>query len=169
MSAFPGIYLHGSGLTLTPKARNHQIQEIWIHRNREIAKKKLLLGTTKMVQGFKSKGGSGRPGMSMKKVQKAKKAQVKQAKYAKKGSSLKLPKNHNRDEALDDQLLSREIAKASEKKTAGKLLQNGSHLKMTDLTQKGKEVNREAKRLLLKKKVSRVEEKIKVIQAKQER
>jgi len=167
VSAFPGIYLHGSGFDAeSPQSPNPGNMDSSKSRNR---KKKVAFGTTKMVQGFKSKGGSGRPGMSMKKVQKAKKAQVKQAKYAKKGSSLKLPKNHNRDEALDDQLLSREIAKASEKKTAGKLLQNGSHLKMTDLTQKGKEVNREAKRLLLKKKVSRVEEKIKVIQAKQER
>jgi hypothetical protein len=83
-------------------------------------------------------------------------------KKVKKGNSFQIPKRNgvNRDEALDDSLLSKEIAKASEKKCAAKLIQNGSKLAMNDLRAKGKEMNRDARREKLVKKVGRVDAKI---------
>ena len=63
-------------------------------------------------------------------------------------------------EAKDERALSKEIARASESKVAAKLLQNGSKLNMNDLMSKGKEINREKRRNELKKKVSKVDQKI---------
>lgn len=122
-----------------------------------------------MVQGGNKKH-AGRP-MAVKKsatgsakvMKKMKKAQ-----QAKKGNPLQLPKNRFRDEALDDRELSKAIGKASEQKIAAKVIQDGVKLKLTDVLQKGKELNREERRKLLKKKVGRVAEKLKELEARAE-
>ena len=122
-----------------------------------------------MAQGFKKAGG-GRPGKLNKgnNSRKAVKAQQRK-KEVKKGNPLQIPKRKFRDEALDDRLLSKEIAKASEQKVAAKLIQSGTKLIMTDLKAKGKELNREQRRDTLKKKVGRVDQKIQTLIDKAER
>ena len=110
-----------------------------------------------MAQGFKNKGSS-RP-VKKSKGSLIRKAQANRGKMNK-GSVVKLPKKHFVLEAKDDRALSKEIAKASESKVAAKLLQNGSKLAMTDLMSKGKQINREKRRNELKKKVSKVDQKI---------
>lgn len=87
----------------------------------------------------------------------------------KKGAQVKLPKSNFRNEAIDDRSLSREIAKASEKNVAAKLLQGGGRVFTQDILLKAKEVNRDLKRSQVKKKVGRVEEKLKVLEAAEEK
>lgn len=110
-----------------------------------------------MVQGFKknnaNKGTS--PKSSIKK-------QVKPSKV-KKGSSLKLPNGKFREAALQDRALSKAIDKANEKKVAAKLLQAGGKLSTTDIKAAGKELNKDLKRKMLKRKLTRVEEKLQQI------
>ncbi len=92
----------------------------------------------------------------------------KKALQAKKGNPLQLPKNQFRDEALDDRALSKEIGKASEQKLAAKVIQDGVKLKLSDILQKGKELNKEQRRKQHKKKVGRVQEKLRELEAKAE-
>jgi hypothetical protein len=87
------------------------------------------------------------------------------------GNPLHLPKNSYRDEAILDRQLSKAIDKASEQKVAAKVIQGGGRLGLQDVMQKGKELNRETKRSMVKKKIGRVEEKLnqlKEIAAKEE-
>ncbi len=120
-----------------------------------------------MAQGLGKKP-SGRP-MQLKKASAASAKMVKKLKrekQAKKGNPLQLPKNTFRDEALDDRALSRAIDKASEQKVAAKVIQDGGKLKLADVVQKGKELNREERRKMLKKKVGRVQEKLQELEEK---
>ena len=64
------------------------------------------------------------------------------------------------NEAIMDRKLSKAIDKSNEQKVASKLIQDGGRLGLSDVMQKGKELNRENKRALVKKKVGRVEEKL---------
>ena len=86
--------------------------------------------------------------------------QIHKSKQAKKGNPIELPKNSFRNEAIMDRQLSRAIDKASEQKVASKLVQDGGKIGLKDVLQKGKELNRENKRKLVKRKVGRVEEKL---------
>ena len=117
-----------------------------------------------MVQGFKKSAGGASGGNAKNKARSA----AKKGAIAKKGSVLKLPTGKFRDQALDDRALSKAIDKANEKKVAAKLLQSGGRMTTADLMQKGKEASREARRKQLKRKLTRVEEKLKVMQAKEE-
>ena len=123
-----------------------------------------------MAQGFKSKSGGIQRKKAAPNSRKALKA-VARKKAVKKGNPMKLPKANNmwRNDAIDDRNLSKAIAKASEQKVAAKLIQDGAKLTMTDLKAKGKELNRQQRRDQLKKKVTRVDEKIAKIVEKQER
>lgn len=91
------------------------------------------------------------------------------AKEAKKGSTLKLPKGKFREAALDDRELTKEIGKDIERKVASKLIQGGGRLELKDVYQKGKEINKELRRNEVKKKLTRVEEKLKELKEKAER
>jgi hypothetical protein len=93
---------------------------------------------------------------------------IKNAQKVRKGAPVQLPKGKFRDDALDDRALSRAIDKASEQKVASKVIQDGGKIKLNDVLQKGKEMNRDLKRKLLKKKVGRVEEKLKQLEQKAE-
>ena len=122
-----------------------------------------------MAQGFKPRGG-GKPGLKKGNNNiKAVKAQQKK-KVVKKGNPVQMPKRGmNYDEAHDERLLSKEIARASEQQCSAKLIQSGSKLTLTDLRNKGKELNRETRRDELKKKVGVVDAKIAKLIKKQER
>lgn len=123
-----------------------------------------------MVQGLGKKPSGGRP-MQLKKASSASAKivkKLKKEKQAKKGNPLQLPKHTFRDEALDDRALSKAIDKASEQKVAAKVIQDGGKLKLNDVVQKGKELNREERRKMVKKKVGRVQEKLKALEAKAE-
>lgn len=119
-----------------------------------------------MVQGGK-KISNIRPGEVKKSTNSAKvMKKVKREQQAKKGNPLKLPRTHFRDEALDDRELSKAIDKSNEQKMAAKALQSGMRVGTKDLLAKGKELNREERRKLLKNKVSRVEEKLRELERK---
>jgi imidazoleglycerol phosphate synthase glutamine amidotransferase subunit HisH len=121
-----------------------------------------------MVQGGK-KISNIRPGEIKKSGNSAKVQKVIRKQHkAKKGTPLQLPKGKFHDEAFTDRLLSKAIDKANEQKMAAKALQSGVRVGMKDLLTKGKELNRESKRKLLKNKVGRVEEKLKELEQKAE-
>ena len=92
--------------------------------------------------------------------------QIKRDKHTKVGSTLKLPKDGNkfRDKALEDRFVSKEIGKQAEQRTAAKLIQGGGKMLLKDLVQKGKELNKETRRSQVKKKLGRVEEKLKELE-----
>ena len=120
-----------------------------------------------MVQGsLKLKGGSAGGGSSKSKISGKMLKQIKQNKYTKVGATLKLPKNGNkfRDHALEDRFVSKEIGKQAEQRTAAKLIQGGGKMLLKDLVQKGKELNKETRRSQVKKKLGRVEEKLKELE-----
>ena len=121
-----------------------------------------------MVQGTKKISGS-RPG-AVKKTNAAKvQKKLHKASQAKKGNAMQLPKGKFRDEALDDRTLTKAIDKSIEKKITAKLLQGGGKVKSQDLLQSGKELAKENRRSMVKKKVGRVEEKLKLLTEKAER
>ena len=123
-----------------------------------------------MVQGAKKLAG-GRPGSaknSTANVAKAARKALKVKQKAKKGNPLQLPKGRFRDEAIDDHTLSRAIDKASEQKVAAKFLQGGGKLGLKDVMQSGKELNKEKRRSMVKRKVGRVEEKLNALKLKSE-
>ena len=84
----------------------------------------------------------------------------KNVKITRLGMPLQLPKTLFREEALDNRILSKAISVASEKKVAAKLLQAGGKITTNDIKAKGKELARELRRALVKKKVGRVEAKL---------
>ena len=61
------------------------------------------------------------------------------------------------------------IDKANEQKVAAKLIQGGGKLATKDIMQRGKELNKEQRRSQVKKKLSRVEEKLRDLKDKAER
>lgn len=125
-----------------------------------------------MVQGTSKKSKSnGRPGAAQKSKNAAKyKKVIANEMRAKVGSSTKMPKRGNfKDEAATDKALSKAIDKASEQKVAAKFIQGGGKMSTTDLMQKGKELNKTTRRAQVKKKLTRVEEKLKGLKEKAER
>lgn len=123
-----------------------------------------------MVQGGGKKLSNLRPGEVKKTSKNSAKfqKQIKRQQVVKKGAPTQLPKNLFRDEALDDHALSKAIAKSCEQKIAAKAVADGSKMVLTDILQKGKELNREEKRKQLKKKVGRVQEKLQELERKAE-
>lgn len=113
-----------------------------------------------MVQG--SKKLSSRPGLkNVATSAKVNQKIMKLKKKAKKGNPLQLPRSGKfRDEAIDDRNLSKAIDKASESKVAAKLVQGGGKIKIKEIMQQGKEINKDLRRSMVKKKVGRVEEKL---------
>eukprot|EP01041_Mallomonas_annulata_P010389 gene10389-21668_t len=99
---------------------------------------------------------------------KSKKAEAK-SKTVQKGNPRQLPKSLFRNEALDDRDLSKAINKSSEQKVAAKLIQGGGALRTSDIRQSGKELNREHRRSVVKRKLTRIEEKLKDLQAKSDK
>ena len=123
-----------------------------------------------MAQGLGKKPSNKRPG-DIKKTNKnsAKfQKQIKREQIVKKGAPTQLPKNGFRNEALDDRDLSRAINKVNEQKIAAKCIQDGGKIVLNDIRQKGKELSREERRKQVKKKVGRVEEKLRALEAKAE-
>ena len=120
----------------------------------------MVQGSVKLSKSSSSSG-SGRMKMSGKLLK-----QLKKDKYTKVGATLKLPKNGNkyRDKALEDRFVSKEIGKQAEQRTAAKLIQGGGKMLLKDLVQKGKELNKETRRSQVKKKLGRVEEKLKELE-----
>jgi hypothetical protein len=112
-----------------------------------------------MVQsGFKAKSGNNKP--TKNKSSKCVAKFSKSVKLTRLGNPLQLPKSNFRDEALDARALSKAIDISNEKKVAAKLLQGGGKLTTSDIKSKGKELAKELRRNLLKKKVGRVEQKL---------
>jgi hypothetical protein len=118
-----------------------------------------------MVQGAKKL--ASRPMGKVGKVAKARKDHN-DKKKTKKGNPLQLPKNNFRDQAIDDHTLSKAIDKASEQKMAAKFIQGGGKLGLKDVMQAGKDLNKEKRRSMVKRKIGRVEEKLNVLKAKSE-
>eukprot|EP01040_Poterioochromonas_malhamensis_P001534 gene1534-1624_t len=94
--------------------------------------------------------------------------QIKRQQQAKKGAPVQLRKDNFHLEALDERDLSKAIAKSCEQKIAAKAIADGGKMVLTDILQKGKELNRELKRSQLKKKVGRVQEKLNELERKAE-
>jgi hypothetical protein len=119
-----------------------------------------------MVQGSVKMAASAKP----KKVNSAKNTKrIANAGKTKKGSSLKLPNNRFRYEAMEERRLTKAIDKANEQKVAAKLIQGGERIGTTDIMKKGKELNKELRRSQVKKKLTRVEEKLEALKDKAER
>ena len=97
-----------------------------------------------MAQGtFKKPSGSKPP----KKANSAKlKQRLEKAKQARKGQTRIMPNNSWRDEAMDNHSLSKAIDKKNEKIIASKVIQSSGKLAMSDLSQKGKEGNKERRK-----------------------
>ena len=131
-----------------------------------------------MVQGSRKVGGSGgsRPqnGAAAKSVNLAS-AKLKQKQHkklmAKVGNPTAVPKKktHYNLDYIEETHLSKVIDKANEQKMAAKIIQDGGHLSTMDLKQKGKALNKEQRRSQVKRKLTRVEEKLRDLKAKAER
>lgn len=88
------------------------------------------------------------------------KKQVLNAIKVKKGNPLKVPSTHFRKEVLEERELTKAISKSVEQKVAAKLIQGGGKLGLKDIMQKGKELSRDLRRKQVKRKKSRMEEKL---------
>ena len=115
-----------------------------------------------------AQGGLNKRKMGKKVVRNTKSAKVQQKimkakKNTKSGLATKLPNKAFRGEAMMDRQLSKEIGKKCEKIVSAKLVQTGAKLSLSDLQAKGKDLARDIRRKQVKKKVSRVEEKLKVM------
>lgn len=119
-----------------------------------------------MVQGLLKKKGSS--GVKKPDGARAKKA-LQKSKAVTKGNPKQLPKKNFLNEALDDRDLTKAICRASEQKVAAKLIQGGGVLSSNELRKKGKELNKEIRRDQVKKKLTRVEEKLKDLKEKAEK
>lgn len=122
-----------------------------------------------MAQGGK-KLSNARPGAIKKSGNSAKAVKaVKRDQKARKGNPTQAPKGRRRDDdTLDDMALSKAIDKSNEAKMSAKALQSGNRVGMKDLLAGGKELNREARRKVVKARVGRVEGKLKELEAKAE-
>jgi phage pi2 protein 07 len=119
-----------------------------------------------MVQGNVKKSKSARPVVKNERSAKVVQKIMKEKKLTSKGGGRTyLPNNKFRDEAIMDRQISQAINKSNEQKIAARVIQDGGKMKASDLVQKGKELNREQRRSQVKKKVSRVEEKLKTLRA----
>jgi Skp family chaperone for outer membrane proteins len=124
-----------------------------------------------MVQGSGKKSSASRPGEIRKSAKTSAKFQnkiKKQQTKLKKGTPVQLRKDNFHLEALDERDLTRAINRSNEQKIAAKVISQGGKLKLNDIKEQGKELNRETKRKLLKKKVSRVQEKLVELEKKAE-
>lgn len=115
-----------------------------------------------MVQGLKKHKKSGATVRDKTSTAKFEKARL-NAKKVKKGAPLALPKGSYRNEAVLDRQLSKAIDVANEQKVAAKVVQDGGRLSLNDVMQKGKDLNRENKRSLVKRKIGRVEQKLNIL------
>ncbi len=118
-----------------------------------------------MAQGLKKHAGGQRANKAYNSAKNVKRRM--QDMKVKKGSSTKEPNKYT-DESLADHSLTRAIDKANEQKVAAKLIQDGGRVKLTDVMKVGKDLNREKRRDLVKKKLTRVEDKLKTLRAKAE-
>jgi hypothetical protein len=123
-----------------------------------------------MPQGVKKLGA--RPGKAKANSAKVKQKIQKLKAKTKKGN----PSLHGKDrigtkqDFIEEKQLSKAIDQANEAKCAAKLLQSGGMLAtLKDTTKKGKELNKEKRRSQVKKKVGRVEEKLKALQVEAEK
>ena len=117
-----------------------------------------------MVQGYKKNSGGGKPAKSQNSNSaKHVKQRVNQIKV-RKGAPLKPPK-HMSSDALEEMELSRAIDKSNEQKVAAKLIQDGKKIALCDIMTRGKELNRENRRSQVKRKLTRVEEKLQELKA----
>ncbi len=123
-----------------------------------------------MPQGLKKLGG--RPGKSNANSAKIKHKLQKLKAKTKKGN----PSPHGRDrigtkeDLVEEKQLSRAIDRANEAKCAAKLLQSGGMLAtLKETTKEGKELNKEKRRSQVKKKVGRVEGKLKQLKEEAEK
>jgi hypothetical protein len=124
------------------------------------------LGSLDMVQGSMKivGGGKSKKMNSAKMKNKLAKAKAK----TKKGNPSKHGKDRigSKEDFAEEKILTKAIDKANEAKCAAKLLQSGGMLAtLRDATEKGKDLNKEKRRAQVKKKVGRVEEKLKELQA----
>mmetsp|Transcript_5025 Transcript_5025/g.7679 ORF Transcript_5025/g.7679 Transcript_5025/m.7679 type:complete len:126 (+) Transcript_5025:75-452(+) len=121
-----------------------------------------------MAQGSMKKRAT-KPVARSQKSAKITKQILKAKKKTKKGSSVQLPNSKFREEAELDRRLSQAINKSNEQKIAAKVIQAGGKIGTSDIMQRGKELSKEQRRSQVKKKVTRVEEKLKAITEKAER
>lgn len=121
-----------------------------------------------MVQGVKKFSG-GNASRKAETAAKAVKQQRHNASKTKKGAPRQLPKGQFRNLALDDHDLTKAIDKSNEVKIAAKLIQDGGRVGLTDIMQRGKVLNKENRRSQVKKKLTRVEEKLEALKEKAEK
>jgi hypothetical protein len=122
-----------------------------------------------MAQGLSKMGG--KPSKKMNSAKQKQKVQKAKAK-TKKGNPSLYGKDRigTKQDFVEEKQLSRAIDKANEAKCAAKLLQSGGSLStLKDTVQAGKDLNKEKRRKQVKKKVGRVEEKMKALKAEQEK
>lgn len=117
-----------------------------------------------MVQGGKKLSG-GRPGALKKENSAKQKRFLANAQKVKKGNALQLPKKHFVAEALENRDITKAIGKSIEQKLAAKVIQNGGHIGLRDVMQKGKELSKELRRKEVKKRKTRVELKLEELKA----
>jgi hypothetical protein len=92
---------------------------------------------------------------------------MKAKKKARKGNPLAMPSasSNFHEEADLDRRLTQAINKSNEQKIAAKVIQAGQKMGTSDLTQRGKELSKAQRRAQVKRKVSRVEEKLNSLKA----
>jgi hypothetical protein len=78
------------------------------------------------------------------------------------------PQKKKTDTVLEEEELTKAIDKSNELKVAAKLIQGGGRVNLVDIMKGGKEINREQRRQQVKKKETRVEEKLKALETKAE-
>ena len=118
-----------------------------------------------MVQGTSQKKSINRPVAKKLNSAKVTKQVIKSKKQTPRARGVTLPSVNNRfrEEAEMDRKLTQAINKSNEQKVAARLIQSGNKIATTDLLQKGKELSKKQRRDQVKKKVSRVEEKLQAL------
>ena len=120
-----------------------------------------------MDQGLKRLGSrGGQVSKSKSATAKAAKQKVRDQKI-RKGNPTQLPKKRTGD-ILDDIALTKAIDKSNTEKVAAKLIQDGGRVSLLDIMKGGKDINREKRRDQVKKKLTRVEDKLKQLREKAE-
>ena len=120
-----------------------------------------------MAQGLKRLGSrGGQVSKSKSATAKAAKQKVRDQKI-RKGNPTQLPKKRTGD-ILDDIALTKAIDKSNTEKVAAKLIQDGGRVSLLDIMKGGKDINREKRRDQVKKKLTRVEDKLKQLREKAE-
>jgi thiamine kinase-like enzyme len=120
-----------------------------------------------MVQGTSQKKSINRPVNKKLNSAKVTKKVLKSKKQTPRAREVALPGANNRfrEEAEMDRKLTQAINKSNEQKVAARLIQSGNKIATTDILQKGKELSKKQRRDQVKKKVSRVEEKLQALHA----